>query len=32
MSEKTYEDLVRAVLTIISAIVSMFKFLKKGDK
>jgi len=30
MSEKTYEDLVRAILTIVSAVVSIFKFFKKG--
>lgn len=30
MSEKTYEELVRAILTIVSAIVSVFKFFKKG--
>lgn len=29
MSEKTYEELVRAVITIISCIVSVFKFFKK---
>lgn len=29
MSEKTYEELVRAILTIVSAIVSVFKFFKK---
>lgn len=29
MSEKTYEELVRAILTIVSCIVSVFKFFKK---
>lgn len=32
MEKQMYEDLVRAVLTLISAVVSMFKFFKKGDK